>query len=144
MAKRIRVLSVYEGFFAGGARALHSGVIAGLHTSGRQVHSVLSIHREMRRETLLQRLAADAQYQQLRAAGITVSSLDRTGGQRTRPAAFSASEVAAASTPAAAADIILSLKEQPLSLINRPAFPSRPVITCLHRSDPGGQGRALS
>ena len=141
MAKRIRVLSVYEGFFAGGARALHSGVIAGLHTSGRQVHSVLSIHREMRRETLLQRLASDAHYRQLRAAGITVSSLDRTGGQRTRPAAFSASEVAAASTLAAAADIILwSRNSRSTSSITRHSRAG--LITCLHRSDPG-PGRVL-
>jgi glycosyltransferase involved in cell wall biosynthesis len=144
MAGHIRVLSVYEGFFAGGARALHSGVITGLHASGSQIHSVLSIHREMRRETLLQRMGSDAQYRQLRAAGVAVSSLGRQGDHRAEPSAFSAAEVAAAARRAAPVDIILSLKEQPLHLINHPDFPRRPVIACLHRSDPGAQGPALA
>ena len=30
----LRVLSLYEGFFAGGARVLHTDVVAGLHVLG--------------------------------------------------------------------------------------------------------------
>jgi glycosyltransferase involved in cell wall biosynthesis len=144
MARKLRVLSIYEGFFAGGARALHSSVVAGLHASGSQVHSVLSIHREIRRETLVQRMDVDARYRHLRAAGVSVTSLGRDGDRRADPSAFSATELATASLHASRADVILSLKEQPLHLINHTDFPRRPVIVCLHRSDPGAQGPALA
>jgi len=82
MTGQLRVLSIYEGFFAGGARALHSSVVAGLHAGGSQAHAVLSIHNEMRRETLLQRMEADARYRQLSAIGVPVISLGR-GSDRT-------------------------------------------------------------
>ena len=74
----LRVLSVYEGFFTGGARILHSGVIAALHGRGRQLHSVLSIHEEMRRESLRQKMSKDASCRLLRGAGLEVSTLGRT------------------------------------------------------------------
>ncbi len=38
---------------------------------------------------------------------------------------------------------MLTLKEQPLGLVNRAELHGRPVITCLHRSDPENQGEAL-
>jgi glycosyltransferase involved in cell wall biosynthesis len=136
---KLRVLSIYEGFFAGGARALHSSVVRGLHEAGTQDHSVLSIHSEMRRETILQRMDDDPRYRSLSAAGVPVASLGRTIGQ----ADFSATELSTAARHAARADIILSLKEQPLRLVNHPSFPRKPVIVCLHRSDPENQGRAL-
>ncbi len=44
----LRVLSIYEGFFSGGARILHSDVLSGLHARRGQQHSLLSIHGEMR------------------------------------------------------------------------------------------------
>lgn len=62
MTEELRVLSVYEGFFAGGARILHSGVIAALHGRRGQHHEVLSIHRELRRESLRQTMFRDASY----------------------------------------------------------------------------------
>src|SRR5690242_17091030 len=77
MAVESRVLSVYEGFFTGGARVLHSNVVAGLHTGRSHRHAVLSIHREMRRETILQRMEDDRCYQMLSAAGVRVTSLGR-------------------------------------------------------------------
>jgi glycosyltransferase involved in cell wall biosynthesis len=144
MVERLRVLSIYEGFFAGGAREVHGNVVAGLHAGGSQLHSVLSIHREMHRETLVQRMDVDARCRQLREAGVTVSSLGRDGTRRGDPSTFSARELATASSHAARADIILSLKEQPLRLINHAGFPRKPVVVCLHRSDPGAQGPALA
>ncbi|MGH6656292.1 MAG: glycosyltransferase, partial [Actinocrinis sp.] len=39
----MRALSLYEGFFSGGARILHTDVLTGLHGRG-QSHRVLSIH----------------------------------------------------------------------------------------------------
>jgi glycosyltransferase involved in cell wall biosynthesis len=144
MTGRLRVLSIYEGFFAGGARMLHTGVLAGLQAEGAHAHSVLSLHRTMRRETLVQRLGNDACYQQLRAAGVPVTSLNRSfGGNTTHPTAISASQLANAARHAARADVILSLKEQPLRLVNHDSFPRRPVIVCLHRSDPENQDGAL-
>ena len=72
----LRVLSVYEGFFSGGARMLHSDAVIGLHESG-QRHRVLSIHGEMHREATRQRMEDDACYSRLTAAGVPVASLDR-------------------------------------------------------------------
>ncbi|MET7392775.1 glycosyltransferase [Dactylosporangium sp. NPDC005572] len=144
MTSQLRVMSIYEGFFAGGARALHSTVVAGLHTGGSHRHSVLSLHSAMRRETVLQRMEDDASYRSLHAAGVEVRSLGRrVGGDTAARKGFSAAEVATAVAHAERADIILSLKEQPLRLVNRPDFPRKPVIVCLHRSDPHHQGSAL-
>jgi glycosyltransferase involved in cell wall biosynthesis len=107
---------------------------------------VLSVYGAMRRETVLQRMEDDASYHALRAAGVAVASLGRrvggAGGGARRP--LSAAEVAAAAGHAERADIVLTLKEQPLRLVNRPGFPHRPVIVCLHRSDPENQGPALT
>jgi glycosyltransferase involved in cell wall biosynthesis len=144
VAGELRVLSIYEGFFSGGARALHSSVVAGLHAGGGQVHSVLSIHREMRRETILQKMEDDPRYHLLSAVGVPVASLGHGPDGTPGAATFSASELATAALHATGADIILSLKEQPLRLINHADFPRRPVIVCLHRSDPENQAGALA
>ncbi len=143
MVRGLRVLSIYEGFFAGGARVLHSNVLSGLHEEGRHVHSVLSIHREMHRETLRQRMEDDSCFRLLRAAGVRVTSLGRIFDGRGESAPFSAPELTRAASRARRADIVLSLKEQPLRLANHPEFPRRPTIVCLHRSDPENQGSAL-
>jgi glycosyltransferase involved in cell wall biosynthesis len=145
VTSQLRVMSLYEGFFSGGARALHTTVVAGLHTGGSHHHSVLSLHGAMRRETILQRMEDDASYRSLSAVGVQVHSLGRRiGGDTAARRAFSAAEVATAVAHARRADIILSLKEQPLRLVNRPGFPRKPVIVCLHRSDPQNQGSALA
>lgn len=139
----LRVLSLYEGFFSGGARALHSTVVAGLHAVGRQQHSVLSIHREVRREATLQRMVDDQRYRALRAAGVRITSLGRTTDGGHDPQHFTEAEMATAARHAAAAHVVVSLKEQPLRLVNQPGFPDRPVVACLHRSDPEHSGAAL-
>jgi glycosyltransferase involved in cell wall biosynthesis len=145
VSSQLRVMSIYEGFFSGGARALHSTVVAGLHTGGSHQHSVLSIYGAMRRETILQRMEEDASYRSLSGVGVEVTSLGRRiGGDTAARKSFSTSEVATAVQHAERADIILSLKEQPLRLVNRPGFPRKPVIVCLHRSDPENQGSALA
>jgi glycosyltransferase involved in cell wall biosynthesis len=137
------VLSLYEGFFAGGARALHSTVIKELHSSGSQIHSVLSIYREMHRETLRQPMRFDSRYRALREAGVRIGSLRRSK-DGADPSSFTDSEIAAAARRASGADVVLSLKEQPLHLVNQPGFPVRPLVVCLHRSDPEHSGRALT
>ena len=140
---KLRVLSIYEGFFAGGARELHTTVVRELHAAGGQRHSVLSLHRAVLRESLLQNIRYDARSRSLRAAGVRVGTLGRPA-QGSDPTSFSESEIASAARHVTRNDIILSLKEQPLHLVNQPGFPDRPVVVCLHRSDPQNQGRALT
>lgn len=137
MSDQIRVLSVYEGFFSGGARILHSNVLAGLHGWRGQKHSVLSIHGQMYRESTLQLMEQDVCYRKLVAGGLPVSTLGHgVGGARP----FDEEDLAAAARLLAGADIVLTLKEQPLRLVNQIDLGNRPVITCLHRSDPENQG----
>lgn len=140
MPDQIRVLSVYEGFFSGGARILHSDVLAGLHGWRGQRHAVLSIHGEMYRESTRQLMEQDVCYRKLVAGGLPVSTLGHgVGGAR----AFDEADLAAADRLVASADVVLTLKEQPLRLLNQTGVRNRPVITCLHRSDPENQGSAF-
>lgn len=140
MTGHLRVLSIYEGFFSGGARMLHSDVLSGLHGRRGQQHSVLSIHAEVRREATFQPMSEDACYRRLVADGLEVVSLDR-GADDHSP--FGEAEIAATARLARQADIVLTLKEQPLRLVNRAGLRDRPVIACLHRSDPENQGSAF-
>ena len=135
-----RVLSIYEGFFSGGARILHSDLIAGLHGRRGQQHGLLSIHREMRREATVQPMRDDACYRRLLAGGLAVDTLGRGADDR---GPYTAGELARVAEMAGRADVLLTLKEQPLGLLNRADLGGRPVIACLHRSDPENQGEAL-
>ncbi|KPH98642.1 glycosyl transferase group 1 [Actinobacteria bacterium OK074] len=139
--RELRVLSVYEGFFTGGARILHSDVVLGLGEGG-QHHRVLSIHGEVHREATRQRMEDDACYRSLTSAGVGVTAL---GGTYAGEAAtgFTGPDLAATARAMADADLVLSLKEQPLALLNQAGLPRRPVVVCLHRSDPDNQGTAL-
>jgi glycosyltransferase involved in cell wall biosynthesis len=143
MAGGLRALSVYEGFFSGGARILHTGVVAGLHEGGGQTHAVLSLHRAMRRETMRQRMEDDQSFRTLRATGVRVTALGRTYEDSGAPAAFSLRDLAVATAHVRRADIVLSLKEQPLRLLNLIGGAHKPIVACLHRSDPENQGGAL-
>jgi glycosyltransferase involved in cell wall biosynthesis len=141
MTAQLRVLSIYEGFFSGGARILHSDLLSGLHGRRGQQHSLLSIHQEMHREATLQPMQHDACYRRLVADGVSVATLGR--GARDR-ADYSAAELAQVSGLVSRADVVVTLKEQPLALLNRAELHGRPVIACLHRSDPDNQGGALA
>ncbi|TQJ31712.1 glycosyltransferase [Microbacterium sp. SLBN-146] len=147
-----RVLSLYEGFFAGGARILHTDVAAGLHASrgerGGQQHSVLSIASSARRESTLQSMEHDPRYLRLIREGVSVSTLGRTAGEMPLEAStFTDLELRVAAEAIGQADVILSLKEQPLGLLlalrDRGFMPDVPVAACLHRSDPTHSGPAL-
>ncbi|MGW1910921.1 glycosyltransferase [Streptomyces sp. NPDC002076] len=139
------MLSVYEGFFSGGARIVHSDVVLGLAEGG-QSHQVLSIHGEVHREATRQRMEDDHCYRALTGGGVGVTSLGRSAGLVDGSLAanvFSGPELAETARSMAGADVILSLKEQPLALLNQGGLPRRPVVVCLHRSDPENQGPAL-
>ncbi|MFJ9421350.1 glycosyltransferase [Streptomyces sp. NPDC101249] len=138
----LRVLSVYEGFFSGGARIVHSDVLLGLAEGG-QHHRVLSVHGEVHREATRQRMEDDACYRALTGAGIAVASLGRVAVEGGAATPFTGPELADTARATAGADVVLSLKEQPLRLLNQAGLPRRPVVVCLHRSDPENQGGAL-
>ncbi|WP_213816715.1 glycosyltransferase [Glaciihabitans sp. dw_435] len=149
MNRPIRVLSLYEGFFAGGARILHTDVVAGLHSRGDQQHSVLSIASAVRREASIQLLRKDPRYLRLTESGVDVTTLGRIGGANSlEPASFTDRQLRIAADAVRQADVILSLKEQPLGLLlalrERGMMPNIPVAACLHRSDPNHSGPALS
>ncbi|SDQ89697.1 glycosyltransferase family 4 protein [Microbacterium sp. cf332] len=148
MSAPLRVLTLTEGFFAGGARILHSDVVAGLHERGGQSHGVLAIASRARRESTIQHMAADPRYRALRAAGVAITSLGKTAAAVPHaPHAFSSRQLRTAARAIAGADVVLTLKEQPLGLLlaldDAMMLPDRPVVACLHRSDPGHSGEAL-
>jgi glycosyltransferase involved in cell wall biosynthesis len=138
VSHEIRALSLYEGFFRGGARILHTDVLTGLHGRG-QRHRVLSIHGQVYREATFQWMQDDPCYRSLIAAGVPVSAL--RDGEEGSPI-FDERELSLVQAEAAMADVVLTLKEQPLRLVNQ-ANLRGPVVTCLHRSDPENQGAAL-
>jgi glycosyltransferase involved in cell wall biosynthesis len=148
MTRPVRVLSLYEGFFAGGARILHSDVVAGLTRDGSQQHRVLSLTSAARRDASLQLARDDGRFRRLRTAGVRIDTFDRVAGDHPlAPEDFTAAELARAASLFSEADVVLSLKEQPLSLVvalqRAGLLPDRPIAACLHRSDPTHSGPAL-
>lgn len=148
MNRPLRVLSLYEGFFAGGARILHSDVVAGLAAHGAQDHRVLSLTSAARRDASLQFARDDTRFRRLRRAGVRIDAFDRVAGDRPiDPDEYTAAELDRAAALLAEADVVLSLKEQPLSLVvaleRAGMLPPRPIAACLHRSDPTHSGPAL-
>lgn len=148
MSRGIRVLSLYEGFFAGGARIVHTDIIAGLHASGDQDHSVLSLASRARRESTVQRMYDDPRYRRLTRAGVPVRTLGRIADSMPPArASFSDRELRLARRAIQRADVVLTLKEQPLGVLlalkDRGLMPDIPVAACLHRSDPTHSGPAL-
>ena len=147
MTRPLRVLSLYEGFFAGGARILHSDVVAGLAARG-QEHRVLSLTSAARRDGSLQYARDDARFRRLQTPGVQVETFERVAADRPlEPEGFTGEELERAAALFDSADVVLSLKEQPLSLVvaleRAGLLPDRPSVACLHRSDPTHSGPAL-
>ncbi len=142
MTKKLRILSVYEGFFSGGARILHTDVILGLQQLGHQ-NTVLSINSHVFRENTEQPMYGDKCYKKLVENGIPVKTIGRRGNAEIDTSAFLDHELQILKDEVAKADVILTLKEQPLRLLKQIDV-RKPVIACLHRSDPENQGVALS
>ena len=134
-----RVLSIYEGFFSGGARALHTSLLRGLEATTGQRHSVLGLTHRSHREETQQAACDDTSYRRLRAAGIPVTLLRRMAGEPLRR-----NDRSALRRALSGADLVLTLKEQPLAALALAGGAGPPVITCLHRSDPEHQGSALA
>ncbi|MDN4172620.1 glycosyltransferase [Nocardioides sp. SOB77] len=134
-----RVLSVYEGFFAGGARIQHTSMVAGLHAATDQRHSVLGLASSTDREGTVQRADRDGSWRRLAAAGVAVDALDRSS-----TGALGRAHLARLERAVADADLVLSLKEQPLAALRRVDTGGTPVLVSLHRSDPEHHGSAVA
>lgn len=132
------VLSLYEGFFAGGARILHTAVVRALDATTPQRHSVLSLSDRVQREFTAQRISSDNSYRRLTSAGVPVRAL-----RRTPSGPITTSQLKRVAQSVAKADVVLSLKEQPLTVLGRVGTSGTPLITCLHRSDPEHQGAGV-
>lgn len=132
-----RILSIYDSFFLGGARLLHSHVVEELHSRFGQEHSVLSLTDRVLREGSAQLARESLPWKSLEAAGVSLTALRREPGDP-----YGAAEREAIETAVADADLILVLKEQALEGLEQvAALGSKPVILSLHRSDPKNQGR---
>lgn len=130
----LKVLSLYEGFFVGGARILHSSLVKQLHGTG-QEHTVLSLTNRQYREFTLQRAEHNFLWKELQAAGVKLIALDRDGSEP-----LTAQELSLVESLIEKNDVVLSLKEQPLEIIEGVNFGGTPLVVCLHRSDPEHQG----
>ncbi|CAN5280539.1 glycosyltransferase [soil metagenome] len=133
-----KVLSLYEGFFAGGARILHTAVVRALDATTGQQHQVFSLTNRVQREFTAQAIRDDTSYRRLRAAGIPIQALDRDGTK-----ALSSLDLYLLERAVRRSDVIFSLKEQPLAALAKVGTFGRPLITALHRSDPEHSGAAL-
>lgn len=140
---RPKIESIYEGFFSGGARILHTGVALGLQDRGYD-QSVTAINRETFRENTLQKMENDTSYRRLQKANIPIISLGRRAiGDSLDLTPFTEKELALFARQADAADVLFSVKEQPVRLINQLPDLETPAIVGLHRSDPEHQGSSL-
>lgn len=137
-----RILSVYDGFFSGGARILHTDAIRSLDATTSQSHSVLSLHNQVRREFTIQPMERDTCYKRLSAAGIAIRALNRQSVAGVT-APYSAEDLTLMQYMADNTDVILSLKEQPLTALDLVDTGDTPIVACLHRSDPEHQGASL-
>ncbi len=136
VASPLKVLSIYDSFFLGGARLLHSHVVEELQLSG-QEHSVLSLTDRVRRENSLQLADQSIPWRNLQSAGVELSALRREAGDP-----YSEEHRAIILRAVDEADLVLVLKEQALEGLEQIAVPpGKPVLLSLHRSDPENQGR---
>jgi glycosyltransferase involved in cell wall biosynthesis len=142
MSERNEILTLTQGFFMGGARNLHHGLITDLHQGEYdQEHSVLSIYQQVFREQTLQYMESDHGYQALRQAGIGVDSLGRLADVPYNEP-YSEAELSLFVQRARKASAVLLLKEQPAGLLLQSGI-EMPAIAALHRSDPEHQGQAF-
>lgn len=141
--KRPKVTSLYEAFFSGGARKQHTAVKLGLREQG-YPQSALAINDEVFRENTLQLMHENSCYRQLTAADIAVTSLGRKAKGEVDYTPFTDDEMALFRRSTQDAQVIMSVKEQPLRLVTQAEELDIPVIVELHRSDPEHQGQSLN
>ncbi len=116
---------------------MHTGLIIYLHKNRQQEHRVLSIFDKVQRDHTIQTMEDDSCYKKLKKAGIHISTLGKYTHQGRH---FSEDEIQQAQKEIDQADVVISLKEQPLLLIQHLNLGNKPLVVCLHRSDPESQG----
>lgn len=129
------ILSLYDGFFLGGARIAHTEMLTHLHEGTSQRHSVLSLTDRVVREGILQLAAETIPFGRLQAAGVPIVSLSREATTPLLP-----NDLMHIEKQLVGADIIVSLKEQPLPVLAQFGELGRPLVVSLHRSDPENSG----
>lgn len=136
--KQLKVLSIYDGFFVGGSRIIHTDIITGLHgPKYNQQHTVLSLTNRVTREYTTQYAHETITWKKLVDNNVQVHSLDRTTDDP-----YQTEHINAIQQLINQADIVITLKEQPLVAL-RPISISQPLIVSIHRSDPEHQGEGL-
>lgn len=131
---RLKVLSLYEGFFVGGARIIHTETLKALHKEG-QEHSVLSLTNRLVKEAGVQWAHENFLWHSLTEAGVKLYALDRDGSEP-----LTAEELAFAEALIEEADVVWALKEQALEGLHEILKETKPLVVSLHRSDPENQG----
>lgn len=132
--RRLKVLSLYEGFFVGGARIIHTETLKALHKEG-QEHSVLSLTNRLVKEAGVQWAHENFLWHSLTEAGVKLYALDRDGSEP-----LTAEELAFAEGLIEEADVVWALKEQALEGFESILKETKPLVVSLHRSDPENQG----
>lgn len=133
------VLSLYDGFFMGGSRVVHTEIVRNLHFTTSQRHSVLALTNRVTREHTFQPAEETVTYNKLKQAGVPTLVLDREGSSL-----WSSADRTHVDQLTRGSDIILSLKEQPLSALAMQGTHDKPLLVSLHRSDPEHSGEALA
>lgn len=133
--QKLRVLSLYDGFFVGGSRIIHSNIISALNQREDQEHSVLSLTNRVTREYTVQKAEETPSWVDLSKHGVHLEALNREMGS-----GWSEEDLEQIQVAIDSADVVLSLKEQPLVGLETLQIKT-PLIVCLHRSDPENQGK---
>lgn len=129
------IMSLYDGFFLGGARIAHTEMVTHLQEGTSQRHTVVSLTDRVVREGVLQRAYDTIPYQRLQASGVPTVALPRESSTPMSP-----TDMLHVEKQLIGADIIVSLKEQPLPVLRELGTYGKPLVVSLHRSDPETQG----
>lgn len=129
------ILSLYDAFFMGGSRIVHTEIVRNLNFTTNQRHSVLSLTDRVTREFTTQTYETSTPYLRLKSSGIPAIALDR---ENTSP--WLSSDLTIVDQMVRGSDVILSLKEQPLPALSFGGTHGKPLFVTLHRSDPENQG----
>ena len=132
-----KVLSLYDGFFVGGSRIVHTDIISHLQAEELFSSKVLSLSNKVKREYTTQKAHQTASWKLLEKTGVEVTALNRTPEEP-----FTDEQLSQIQNTLNEADVILSLKEQPLTALQNLDI-SKPLLVALHRSDPEHQGEGV-
>ncbi|MCH4250343.1 MAG: glycosyltransferase [Microbacteriaceae bacterium] len=134
MSERI-VLSLMDGLFQGGSPIIHANTVAYLHQHSDQRHDVLSYTSRVQREHTVQKIRQSLPHAILTEAQVGLHWFTRTPSDD-----YSDMDLLFAEQLVRGSDVLFSLKEQPLTLLDRIGTFGRPLVAALHRSDPENQG----